>query len=69
LRNGSDNRPTSELNRLAAEHGFRGADDVRFGELMAESGIQAPASVANVINPPAYEFLEQMISEIEEAYQ
>jgi hypothetical protein len=58
-----------ELNRLAAEHGFRGADDVRFGELMAESGIQAPASVANVINPPAYEFLEQMISEIEEAYQ
>ena len=62
-----DNDP--ELNRLAAEYGFRGADNVRFDELLAESGIRAPASVSAVINPPAYEFLEQMISTIEKAYQ
>jgi hypothetical protein len=53
------------LQRLAVEYGFRVNNPTLFREVNAQRGIQAPDALLDVIDPPAYEVLEKMISSIE----
>lgn len=55
-----------ELQRLAVEHGYRVADPKLFREINRARGIEAPDSLLDVIDPPAYEILEKMITAIEQ---
>lgn len=54
-----------ELQRLAAEYGLRVNNPALFREVNAKRGIQAPDALIDVIDPPAYEVLEKMITSIE----
>ncbi|CAN5212909.1 hypothetical protein BH11ACT3_BH11ACT3_09260 [soil metagenome] len=56
------------LAQLAARYGFRPADPAVFTSTLADNGIEAPASPVDVIEPPSYETLEAMISEISTRY-
>lgn len=58
-----------ELKSLAAAFGFRGANDQELMNLVNAAGQQVPASINYVVDPPAYEFLEAMINELEAAYR
>jgi hypothetical protein len=53
------------LQRLAVEYGFRVNNPTLFREVNTQRGIQAPDALLDVIDPPAYEVLEKMISSIE----
>lgn len=58
-----------ELKSLAATYGFRGADDPKLFELAQLANIEIPATINYVVDPPAYEFLEEMITKLEAAYE
>jgi hypothetical protein len=55
----------AELQRLAVEYGFRVANPALFHEVNAQRGIDVPDNLLDVIDPPAYEVLEKMITGIE----
>ncbi len=57
-----------EFARLAARHGFRTADPKVFADLVATTGAHVPASLVDVVEPPAYDRLEELISTIEQRY-
>ncbi|MDA2806648.1 hypothetical protein [Nocardiopsis suaedae] len=57
-----------ELQRLAAEHGFRTADADLFAAAAEEADRPVRAQVADVVNAPAYEVVEGMLSGLEDAY-
>jgi hypothetical protein len=57
------------LARLAARYGFRPADASVFADQLAEHGLAVPPNPVNIIEPPSYESLESMISEISSRYE
>ncbi|KAF0811433.1 hypothetical protein IGB42_04051 [Andreprevotia sp. IGB-42] len=58
-----------ELQRLAAEYGYRGADTAHFQSFLMQKKLFAPASLVDVIDPPSYETLEKMIEAIAVKFQ
>ncbi len=54
------------LQRLAVEYGYRVGNPNLFREVNQARGIEAPDSLIDVIDPPAYEILEKMITAIEQ---
>lgn len=58
----------SELQKLAAQHGFRPQTPGVFEQTLQEIGATVPSLGANVIDPPAYEFGERMIEGVARQY-
>lgn len=56
------------LAKLAAEYGFRPADSSVFTTALEANDIAVPPNPVNVVEPPSYETLESMISQISERY-
>jgi len=54
------------LQRLAVEYGYRVSAPNLFREVNQARGIEAPDRLIDVIDPPAYEILEKMITTIEQ---
>lgn len=54
-----------ELRALAQAYGFRTGGDTRGPEGWAAKGVQVPAQLVDVIEPPSQEWLERMIVDIE----
>jgi hypothetical protein len=48
------------------EYGYRVSNPTLFREVNLARGIDAPDSLIDVIDPPAYEILEKMITRIEQ---
>jgi hypothetical protein len=53
-----------ELQRLAAEYGYRGADPGHFAEFLKQKKLFAPATLDDVVDPPTFESMEHMIEGI-----
>lgn len=62
-----ENNP--KLRELAHEYGYRTGGEVKGPELWAERGIQVPAVLVDVIDPPSYEWLERLIQSIETKFK
>lgn len=58
-----------QLRQLAQEYGFRTGGDTHGPELWAGKGVQAPAQLVDVIDPPSQEWLERMILGIEQRFR
>lgn len=58
-----------ELRMLAQEYGFRTGGSTHGPELWASQGVQAPAQLVDVIDPPSQEWLERMIVGIEQRFK
>jgi hypothetical protein len=58
----------AELQSLAHQYGFRTGGSVKGPELWAEHGIHTPSTVVDVVDPPSYEWLEKMITAIEQQF-
>jgi hypothetical protein len=56
------------LQALAHEHGFRTGGNVRGPEDWEKRGIHTPATLIDVVDPPAQEWLESMIVAIERQF-
>ncbi|GAA5165583.1 hypothetical protein [Viridibacterium curvum] len=50
-----------ELQKLAAEYGFRSASPQHFVEFLKQKKLSAPSVLDDVIDPPSYAMLERMI--------
>ncbi|MEJ5920704.1 MULTISPECIES: hypothetical protein [unclassified Corynebacterium] len=57
-----------ELQRIAAEHGFRTQDPSVFADVIAEKAAQSPPEFLDTTEVPDYDTLEQMIVGIERRY-
>jgi hypothetical protein len=57
-----------ELRGLAARHGFRTADPEAFTDLAAEHRAPVARNLVDVVEPPVYEHLDQLITGIERLY-
>jgi hypothetical protein len=57
-----------KLAKLAALYGFRPADGSVFSAQLKAHGLPVPPNPVNVVEPPSYETLESMISEISDRY-
>ena len=57
-----------ELQELAHEYGFRTGGNTRGPELWEKHGIHTPPTVVDVIDPPSNEWLEKMITGIEQKF-
>jgi hypothetical protein len=57
------------LAKLAAQYGFRPADASVFADQLTEHGLAVPPSPVNIVEPPSYESLESMITEISARYE
>ena len=57
-----------ELQKLAAEYGYRTSDPTHFRDFLKSKGLEAPETIVDVIDPPSFEILERMISQIEAKY-
>lgn len=58
-----------ELQKMAAEYGYRTATTEHFTSFLQTHGLQAPVALVDVIDPPSYETLERMIQAIELKFQ
>lgn len=58
-----------QLRALAQEYGFRTGGDTHGPERWAGQGVQAPAQLVDVIEPPSQEWLERMIVDIEQRFK
>ncbi|MFZ5916530.1 MAG: hypothetical protein ACOYZ7_06335 [Chloroflexota bacterium] len=58
----------AELQRLAIEFGFRNNEMAYFREFAEQHQLAMPAAIVNVVEPPSYEILENMIQRIENQY-
>lgn len=58
-----------DLQRLAVKYGFRTSDPAAFANYLSAHGVAQPPSLVNVIDPPAYEPLETMITGIDQLYK
>jgi hypothetical protein len=58
-----------ELQSLAREYGFRTGGDLKGPEGWSSHGIVVPAALTDVVDPPSQEWLERMISTIEQKFQ
>ncbi len=57
-----------ELQRLAAEHGFRTADPSQFGAVTAEHHIPVAPDVVDVVDTPTYDTLEHLLDGVARSY-
>jgi hypothetical protein len=57
-----------ELQGLAHQYGFRTGGSTKGPELWEKHGIHTPATVVDVVDPPSNEWLEKMISGIEQKF-
>ncbi|MBF6173902.1 hypothetical protein IU476_20775 [Nocardia blacklockiae] len=57
-----------ELQRLAAEHGFRPNDGAQFAKVVAEHNVPVAATVVDVVDTPAYDTLEHLLDGVAESY-
>ncbi|WP_210743702.1 three-helix bundle dimerization domain-containing protein [Nocardia cerradoensis] len=57
-----------ELQRLAAEHGFRTADPAQFTAVTAEHHIPVAPDVVDVVDPPTYDTLEHLLDGVARSY-
>lgn len=57
-----------ELIRLAAQHGFRPQQRQVFTQVVKESGVTPPPELVDIVEPPTFEVLEQLITGIEKLY-
>ncbi len=57
-----------ELRGLAAQYGFRTADPRAFTDLVAKHGAPAARDLVDVVEPPTYEHLEGLITDIDRLY-
>lgn len=55
-----------DLQRLAAEHGLRTADNTYAAQFWKKNGVNVPDSIIDVVDPPSFEILETMIKAIEQ---
>ena len=62
-----ENNPA--LRELAHEYGFRSGGDLKGPETWAKRGVHVPEILVDVIDPPSYEWLEQMIIGIEAKFK
>jgi Bacterial extracellular solute-binding protein len=58
-----------ELQSLAHQYGFRTGGSVKGPELWSQHGIHTPSTIVDVVDPPSYEWLEKMITAIEQKFQ
>jgi len=58
----------ARLQRLAAQYGFRPADAAAFADTLTANGLAVPPSPVNVVEPPSFETLESMITQISARY-
>ena len=58
-----------ELQKLAIEHGFRNRDAAAFRAFVKSRQLGVPDTLVNVIEPPTFEILEQMIVMVEQRYK
>jgi hypothetical protein len=58
-----------ELQKLAIEHGFRNRDAAGFRDFVKSHRLEVPDTLVNVVEPPTFEILEQMIVMIEQRYK
>lgn len=56
------------LLELAIEHGLRNANTAYFREFVKSHDISVAPTLVNVVDPPSYEVLENMIQAIEKSY-
>jgi hypothetical protein len=57
-----------DLQALAVEYGYRTAGQPQFTKAIADKKWPVPATLVDVIDPPSFEVLERMISEIDKKY-
>jgi hypothetical protein len=57
-----------ELQSLAHDYGFRTGGDIKGPEVWEQHGIHVPATLIDVVDPPAEEWLEHMITGIEHQF-
>ncbi|MBO0854372.1 MAG: hypothetical protein J2P18_11445 [Nocardia sp.] len=57
-----------ELQRLAAEHGFRTADRSQFGKVVDEHKIPVAPNVVNVVDTPSYDTFERLLDGVAQSY-
>ncbi len=57
-----------ELQKLAIEYGLRNRNTVYLQEFIDKHQLQLPPTLIDVIEPPSYEILEKMITNIEQRY-
>jgi hypothetical protein len=57
-----------EMRQLATQYGFRTGDTAGFNSFVSQHGLTVPSSFINVIEPPTYETLEKMITQLEQLY-
>lgn len=58
-----------QLQKLAAQYGYRTASTEHFAAFLKEKNLSAPAVLLDVIDPPSFETLERMIGVIEQKFQ
>jgi hypothetical protein len=58
-----------ELQKLAAEYGYRTSAPELFSNFLKEKKLSAPTPLVDVIDPPSYEIIERMIKSIESKFQ
>lgn len=58
-----------ELQKLAAQYGYRTATPEYFTEFLKQKKLSAPTVLVDVIDPPSFEILERMILSIEQKFQ
>lgn len=59
----------TEIAAVAAEYGLRGQRTEHFDAFMKQKGIKVPPVILDVIDPPAYEWIEQLIVAIEQRFK
>ncbi len=59
----------AELQKMAANYGYRTASPTHFAEFLKAKNLSAPVTLVDVIDPPSYETLERMIQAIEQKSQ
>ncbi|WP_327144917.1 three-helix bundle dimerization domain-containing protein [Nocardia sp. NBC_01327] len=57
-----------DLQRLAAEHGFRPNDPSLFTKVTAEHQVPVDTNLINVVDPPNYDTLEHLLDDVAKAY-
>lgn len=58
-----------EIQAIAAEYGLRSQNPEHFSAYMKEKKIKVPPAILDVIDPPAYEWIEQLIVAIEQRFK
>ncbi|MET9290106.1 three-helix bundle dimerization domain-containing protein [Nocardia beijingensis] len=57
-----------ELQRLAAEHGFRTNDGAQFAKVVAEHNVQVAPDLLDVVATPTYDTLERLLDGVTKSY-